>query len=50
MKMKKMLSMITAATSVIAGMGSVSAFAIDEDFMEAFNRRMQYPSRSEKEQ
>lgn len=50
MRMKKAVAMITAATSVIVGMGSVSAFAIDQDFMEAFNRRVQYPSRSEKEQ
>lgn len=45
--MKKAVAMITAATSVIVGMGSVSAFAIDQDFMEAFNRRVQYPSQEE---
>lgn len=45
--MKKAFAMITAATSVIVGMGSVSAFAIDQDFMEAFNRRVQYPSQEE---
>ncbi len=47
MRMKKMFAMITAVTSTIVGMGSISAFAIDESFMESFNRRVQYPSQEE---
>lgn len=47
MKVKKMFTMMTAVVSTVVSMGSVSAFAIDESFMESFNRRVQYPSQEE---
>ncbi|MGN1224055.1 MAG: dockerin type I repeat-containing protein [Ruminococcus sp.] len=47
MKVKKMFTMMTAVVSTVVSMGSVSAFAIDDSFMESFNHRVQYPSQEE---